>query len=111
MAKGDFRGSLGHFRDPPVISLGCFGGGKKQKTNIPDRPRYVSLFPFRGIEYWIEETRRVVTFSPSYVRNTAERRRILRSFFRCSNVSTPELRDVEIYNSTGDAGDVSADVY
>lgn len=94
-----------------MISLGCFGGGKKQKTNIPDRPRYVSLFPFRGIEYWIEETRRVVTFSPSYVRNTAERRRILRSFFRCSNVSTPELRDVEIYNSTGDAGDVSVDVY
>lgn len=31
------------------------------------------------------------------------RRCILRSFFRCSNVSTPEsLRDVEIYNSTGD---------
>lgn len=41
VAKGDFRGSLG-----PLSEIRRLLRGRKQKTNIPDRPRYVSLFPF-----------------------------------------------------------------
>lgn len=52
------RGSLGPFRDPPVISLGCFGEEAKDEYSGSSQIR----FPFSE-----EETRRVVTFSSSYV--------------------------------------------
>lgn len=55
------RGSLGPFRDPPVISLGCFGEEAKDEYSVPD------TFPFFRFPWKLEETRRVVTFSPSYV--------------------------------------------
>lgn len=64
------KGTLGVFQAPFQRSAGCFEGGSKRRIFriVPD------TFPFsrfRGTEYWIEETRRVVTFSPSYARNTA----------------------------------------
>lgn len=69
------RGSLGPFRDPPVISLGCFGEEAKDEYSGSSQIR----FPFS------EETGRNSTrcyfLLELRFRNTAERRRILRRSF------------------------------
>lgn len=71
--------------------------GKKQKTNIPSQIRF-PFSVFRGnwkkLDALLLSPR--VTFSQHGGTTT-----YIASFFRCSNVSTPGMRDVEIYNSTG----------